>query len=201
MVASSSQPSGSGHAPIESERTSAATFPGVQENHRLAGNRPSSNNQPVSQFLLSYAFFTYHLLHHAPDFPLHRLFLSPSRELNSQAVLLLPGLPSSAVSFQFSQMLHGSSRYREKRRKQSVEQLPRWFFTWKRWLLADGGGKVVSRRFGLINFLNDGTWYRATTSFFSGILQMVGWQDPFFWDFFTKRERYIYIVDIFQNEK
>lgn len=98
MVASSSQPSGSGHAPIESERTSAATFPGVQENHRLAGNRPSSNNQPVSQFLLSYAFFTYHLLHHAPDFPLHRLFLSPSRELNSQAVLLLPGLPSSFLS-------------------------------------------------------------------------------------------------------
>lgn len=50
MVASSSQPSGSGHAPIESERTSAATFPGVQENHRLAGNRPSSNNQSVSFF-------------------------------------------------------------------------------------------------------------------------------------------------------
>lgn len=60
MVASSSQPSGSGHAPIESERTSAATFPGVQENHRLAGNRPSPNNQSVS-FFFPMLFFTYHL--------------------------------------------------------------------------------------------------------------------------------------------
>lgn len=60
MVASSSQPSGSGHAPIESERTSAAMFPGVQENHRLAGNRPSPNNQSVS-FFFPMLFFTYHL--------------------------------------------------------------------------------------------------------------------------------------------
>lgn len=170
MVASSSQPSGSGHAPIESERTSAATFPGVQENHRLAGNRPSSNNQSVSFFFpMLFSPTTYLTTRHDSPSTSFSFLLLLSLTLRPSFQTFLPQtFPPPRERFPFSFHRCCMDLLDLEKRRNS-----RWNSCHVDFSLGKGGWQTVgerwSRRFGLINFLNDGTWYCATTSFLVGL--------------------------------